>query len=77
MKPKLKTYSDLERAVDLIRTGKVRGRAGIERIVMRCFAKKMLAVKGKLGSQYSPKFKNARGCAIQVVRNIYGFHNLR
>lgn len=77
MKPKLKTYPDLERAVDLIRIGKVRGKPGIERVVMRCFTKKMLAFKTKRGGHYSPKFKNARGCAVQIIRNIYGFHNLR
>ena len=77
MKPKLKSYPDLERAVELIRTGKVRGRKGIERIIMRCFTKEMLDFKTKRGGQYSPKFKNARGCAIQIFRNIYGFHNLK
>ena len=54
MKPKLKSYPDLERAVELIRIGKVRGRKGIERIIMRCFTKKMLASKTKRGGQYSP-----------------------
>jgi hypothetical protein len=77
MKPKLKSYPDLERAVELIRTGKVRGRKGIERIIMRCFTKKMLDYKTTRGGIYSAKFENARGCAIQVVRNIYGIHNLR
>lgn len=77
MKPKLKTYPDLERAVGMISTGKVRGKKGIERIIMKCFTKKMLGFKTKRGGRYSPKFKNARGCAIEIVRNIYRFHNLR
>lgn len=77
MKPKLKTYPDLERAVDMIRTGKVKRKKGIERIIMRCFTKKMLDFKTKRSGHYSSKFKNARGCAIQIVRNIYRFHNLR
>ena len=76
MKPKLKSNPDLERAVELIRTGKVRREEGIERIIVRCFTKKMLNSKTKRGGQYFPKIKNVRGCAIQIVRNIYGFHNL-
>jgi hypothetical protein len=77
MKPKLKTYSDLERAVEMIRTGRVRGGENIVRIIMRCFAKPMLNYKTTRGGRYSAKFKNGRGCAIQAVRNIYRFHNLR
>lgn len=77
MKPRLKSYADLERAVEMVRVGRVRGAENVVRIIMRCFAKQMLAFKTKKGKRYSPKFKNARGCAMEVVRNIYRFHHLR
>lgn len=77
MKPRLKTYPDLESAVEMVRTGRVRGRENVVRIIMRCFAKSMREHKAKRGSRYSAKFKNGRGCGIEIVRNIYRFHNIR
>jgi hypothetical protein len=76
MKPRMKSFADLEKAVEMVRVGRVRGAENVVRIIMRCFTKKMLAFKTKKGKRYSPKFKNARGCAIQLVRNIYRFHHL-
>lgn len=51
MKPKLKTFPDLVKAADMIRTGRVRGPLQVERIVMRCFAKPMLQYKRPSGGQ--------------------------
>lgn len=77
MKPRLNSYMDLEKAVEMVKVGRVRGAENVVRIIMRCFAEKMLKFKSRKGTRYSPKFRNGRGCAIQVVRNIYRFHNLR
>lgn len=77
MKPRLKSYPDLEKAVEMIGIGRIRGAENIVRIMMRCFTKEMLSFKSRKGTKYSPKFRNGRGCAIQAVRNIYRFHNLR
>ncbi len=76
MKFRLKTYTDLEKAVEKIGTGRIRTRAEVERVIMRCFTKAMLNHKGRPG-RYAAQFKNGRGCAIQVIRNIYTRHDLR
>lgn len=77
MKPRLTSYRDLEEAVEMVKLGRVRGAENVVRIIMRCFTKEMLKFKSRKGTRYSPKFRNGRGCAIEVVRNIYRFHNLR
>jgi len=77
MKPRLNGYPDLEKAVEMVRVGRVRGVENVVRIIMNCFTKKNRSFKSKKGAKYSPKFRNGRGCAIEVVRNIYRFHNLR
>ena len=77
MKPRLNTYKDLEEAVEMVRVGKVRGRKNVERVIMKCFVKRFLTYKSRPGTTYSPKFRNGRGCAIEIVRNIYRFHNIK
>ena len=77
MKPRLNTYKDLEKAVDMVRVGRVRGRENVVRLIMKCFTRSVLTHKSRPGTAYSPKFRNGRGCAIEIVRNIYRFHNIK
>jgi hypothetical protein len=72
-KPRLQTFIDLERAVDKVRTGKIRGK-NIERVLMKCFTKKILAHTPR--TSRASWTRSARGLAVEIVRNIYRFHNL-
>jgi transcriptional regulator with XRE-family HTH domain len=76
MKPKLSNYQDLERAVEMIRQGQITKRDDVERILLKCFTKKMLNHKPTTKSQWDSRWQNGRGVALELVRNIYRQYDL-
>ena len=76
MKPKLSNYRDLERAVEMIEQGQITKRADVERILLKCFTKRMLNHKPTATSQWDPQWQNGRGVALELVRNIYRQYGL-